>query len=459
MILLLASALASSPPPPAVPAADPAVVPPNALARYEAGVAALKAKDAPTARAAFADCLAVAPGTLPCAWELGWAAWLQGDWDAVVSAWESVAAADPDYASVATQLPRAREQRDQLRAGEAARATAPATTPRSGTAVALRTRWVGDMMIGTDFPAGYLPPDAGAATFATVGPMLRDADLTFGNLEGPLCDTTEPSDKCKPDAAPGSCYAFRTPTSYAPLYKEAGFDALSTANNHSGDFGDVCRLQTEAALDAQGIRWSGRPGTTAEWVHEGKRIGFVAFHTNMACNYLNDLPGAAALVGAVAARSDLVFVMFHGGAEGSKALRVPYGPETFYNEDRGDLRAFARTVIDAGADLVVGAGPHVLRGMELYKDRLVAYSLGNFATYGRFNLSGNQGLGAILEVEVADDGRFVAGRILGTRQAGKGTPEPDPTNKAADLVRTLTAADFPESGVVVAQDGTIGPRR
>ena len=154
----------------------------------------------------------------------------------------------------------------------------------------------------------------------------------------------------------------------------------------------------------------------------------------------------------------MVIVSFHGGAEGSKALHVPHGRETFYNEDRGNLRQFTHAVVDAGADVVLGHGPHVLRGMEIYRERLIAYSLGNFATYGRFNLSGPLGIGGVLEVEIDGEGRFVAGRLLPTRQEGQGVPVIDEKSAALDLVRKLSTEDFPETGVVVAQDGTLGAR-
>jgi len=428
-------------------------------AARSAGAAALAAKDGPAAEAAYTRCLELAPADLECRWERGWARWLQNAWAGVVEDWEAVAAVDPGWQSIETQLPQARAQLDLVRRLAKSRAAAPATYRSEAPAGAtLHLRAVGDLMIGTDFPAGHLPPDGGAGAFAQVADLLRGAELTFGNLEGPLCDNPEPSEKCRPDAAPGSCYAFRTPTAYGRWYQEAGFDVLSTANNHAGDFGDACRAETEATLDRLGLRWSGRPGTVAEWTVDGMKVGLVAFHTNAACNYLNDLPTASALVQDLATRNDLVLVSFHGGAEGSKALHVPAGPETFYGENRGDLRAFSRAVIDAGADLVIGHGPHVLRAMEVYRGRLVAYSLGNFATYGRFNLGGNQGIGAVLDVTLATDGALVAARILGTRQVGAGIPVPDPDNAAADLVRVLSAEDFPETGVQIAQDGTIAVR-
>jgi len=292
------------------------------------------------------------------------------------------------------------------------------------------------------------------ATFAGVADWLRDADFTFGNLEGPLCDTGV-SDKCRPDQKPGTCYAFRTPTRYGRLFKDAGFDVMSTANNHAADFGPECRLATEAALDALGIAHSGRPGDIARVEVKGLRIALIGFHTSRNSHFVNDHAQAQALVRVMAAEHDLVLVSFHGGAEGSKAIHVPVGPETFYGEDRGDLRDFARKVIDAGADLVIGHGPHVLRGAEVYKDRLIAYSLGNFATYGRFTLSGNQGVGAVLEVTLDREGRFVAGQVLPTRQEGGGVPVKDPAATAVDLMRTLSEADFPLTAVQVAQDGTL----
>ncbi len=436
--------------PPAVLAASPGPV--SSGPDYDAGLAALKAKDAPTAITAFTTCLQKLPADDACRWQLGWAYWTKNDWKDVVATWEPLAARNPTYETVQKDLASARTQLANASAATTARASAPATLP--GDKPTIRIRAVGDMMIGSAFPAGALSPDDAVGTFDTVRSTLQDADITFGNLEGPLCDDETPSTKCKPDAAPGSCYAFRSPTRYGPLYKAAGFDLLNTANNHNGDFGEVCRQQTEATLAAQGILTSGRPGSSAEWTVNGKKIAEIGFHTNMACNYLNDTAGAVALVKTLVAKDDIVIVSFHGGAEGSGAQHVPVGHEMFYGEDRGDLRTFTHAVIDAGADLVLGHGPHVIRGMEVYKGRLIEYSMGNFATYGRFNLSGPQGVGEILEVGLGDDGRFVGGRIIGTVQEGRGRPALDPQNQAADLVRMLTAADFPELGPKVAQDGT-----
>jgi len=130
--------------------------------------------------------------------------------------------------------------------------------------------------------------------------------------------------------------------------------------------------------------------------------------------------------------------------------------EIFYGEKRGALRKFTHTVIDAGADLVIGHGPHVLRGMEIYNDRLIAYSLGNFATYGRFNLTGALGVGVILEATLDGKGKFLDGALLSTKQYGKGIAMPDRKGRAADAIRRLSRQDFPQTHVVVTKDGKLG---
>ena len=91
----------------------------------------------------------------------------------------------------------------------------------------------------------------------------------------------------------------------------------------------------------------------------------------------------------------------------------------------------------------------------IHNGRLIAYSLGNFATYGRFNLRGASGLGVVLDLVLAKDGHFVSGKLKPTRQEGAGIPVVDPTGEAIDMVRMLSAADFPSTGVKVAQDGSL----
>jgi hypothetical protein len=313
-------------------------------------------------------------------------------------------------------------------------------------------------MLGSSFPdetGGLLPPDDGRGLLAEVAPLLSRADVAFANLEGPLVDSGA-SEKCA-HSRPGRCYAFRVPTRFGQLLAGAGIDVVSMANNHAGDFGEAGRASTRRTLDALGIRYSGAPGEIARLEVRGRRVALVAFSTSSGTNDLRDLTEARRLVAEARKDADLVVVSMHGGAEGAGYQHVPPGRETFLGEDRGDLRAFARAVIDAGADLVIGHGPHVVRGMEIVKGRLVAYSLGNFATYGGMNLSGPNGLTLILEATLAPDGTFTGGRIHAARQEKPGGPHLDPSAEVVRVVRKLSQEDFGASAVVVADDGTISP--
>jgi hypothetical protein len=316
---------------------------------------------------------------------------------------------------------------------------------------AIDLRAVGDVMMGTSFPAGYLPPENGDGMFDGVKPLVEGADLVFANLEGPLCDGGSTS-KCSAD---GNCYAFRTPTRYIEHLVDFGVDLASLANNHALDFGESCRGETIQTLDAHDIVHSGPPGSIATAEARGLRVAMVAFHTARHSNYLNDHESAAVLVSEAADDHDVVIVSFHGGAEGSQALHVPDGRETFYGEDRGDLRRFSRAVIAAGADLVLGHGPHVPRALEIVNGRLVAYSLGNFATYGRFSLAGPKGLSFVLDVSLDREGQFVSGKLLPTNLVRGGYPVIYEEGAAIPLVASLTDDDFPNSGVIIDADGTL----
>jgi hypothetical protein len=314
-------------------------------------------------------------------------------------------------------------------------------------------------MLGSTFPdeskGALLPPDDGRGLLDEVAPLLAAADVAFGNLEGPLLDGGT-SEKCA-RSRPGRCYAFRVPARYGDHLARAGFDVLSLANNHAGDFGDEGRASTRTVLERHGIRYAGAPGEVARIEVRGQRVALVAFSTSSGTNDLRDLEGVRRIVEAATAEADLVLVSVHGGAEGRDHERVPAGGETFLGEDRGDLRAFARTAVAAGADLVLGHGPHVVRGMEVVDGRLVAYSLGNFATWGGMNLSGPNGLTLVLEVRLAPDGTFLSGRIHPARQIRPGGPRLDPGGEVIGKVRSLSSQDFGPSAVVVSDDGAIAP--
>ena len=318
---------------------------------------------------------------------------------------------------------------------------------------------VGDIMLGSPFPnETRMPPNDGADLLKEVTPILEKADIAFGNLEGPMTDGGI-SEKCGTGRA--NCFAFRMPTRYGKYLKEAGFDVMSLANNHAGDFGDSGRDSTRKTLDALGIKHAGSDKgqfSTAYLEAKGKTIAFIGFaHNNIVPN-VNDLSYARQLVLAADKRADIVVVSFHGGAEGTDSHHVPNKTEMFFGEARGNLPLFSRTVIDAGADLVLGHGPHVLRGMEIYKNRLIAYSLGNFATYGWFKLVGGTAETLVLEVELDTEGKFLNGKIHPFIQEGRGIPKPDKSKSAISTIRNLSNQDFSANAPKITDDGMISAK-
>lgn len=311
---------------------------------------------------------------------------------------------------------------------------------------------VGDIMLGTDFPKNILPDDDGVGFLRHVTTILSAADVAFGNVEGVLMDGGEPVKQC---GASTSCFVFRTPTRYAAYLRDAGFDVMSLANNHARDFGEEGRDSSMAALDAVGIRHSGREGTWAQMIVKGVRIAMVAFAPNVGANSLNDHDIAVEFVRRLAAANDIVIVSFHAGGEGAGAETLPFTREIYVGEDRGDVVMFARAMIDAGADLLLGHGPHVPRALELYRDRLIAYSLGNFATYYGIGVEGNRGIAPIVTARLDGEGRFVGGRIDSTIQLRPDGPSIDPQQRALRLVEELTATAFPYGWLEFGADGQV----
>lgn len=328
---------------------------------------------------------------------------------------------------------------------------APAVEP--GDPSVLHIMAVGDVMLGSDFAEGHgrLPPDEGASLLVEATPILSRADIAFGNLEGALLDGGT-SRKCtRRQLRRKDCWAFRTPTRFGQHLAAAGFDVLSLANNHVVDFGPEGLESTMRVLDELGIKHAGKVGDVATLEVRGTRVAVVAFATSRSylCETYLDVDRARAVIGEAAARADVVIVSFHGGKEGREYLRMGSA-----DIDRA-LTHFARAAVEAGADLVVGHGPHVPRGMELYRGRLIAYSLGNFATYATFNVHGVAGLSTILDVRLAKDGSFLGGRLHGMRQQPPGGPRHDPTGEVFEIVRSLSAADFGVSAMSVSDQGEL----
>ncbi len=326
--------------------------------------------------------------------------------------------------------------------------------PRAALTRTITVAAVGDMMLGTDYPENHLPDDDGVSFLAEVAPLLNAADIAFGNLEGVLVDGGTPRKTC---SNPSACFLFRSPARYVEHYVNAGFDVLSLANNHARDFGEAGRSATMRTLADAGILHSGREGDFASFEAAGLKVALLAFSVTRESNLMHAYALAADTVAAHAAIHDIVIVSFHGGAEGAGVTRIPFAEEWYFGEPRGDVVRFARSMVDAGADLVLGHGPHVVRGMERYRERLIAYSLGNFATYYGISVDGLNGIAPVLVATLDQDGRFVEGRIHSTRQVRPAGPSLDPEQQALRLIRQLSTDDFVTPGISFETDGRLLP--
>jgi poly-gamma-glutamate capsule biosynthesis protein CapA/YwtB (metallophosphatase superfamily) len=306
---------------------------------------------------------------------------------------------------------------------------------------------VGDMMLGN---TPDLPPDP-SAYFGAVEPLLRrGVQLVFGNLEGTL--TTSVTSKCGAGNRPG-CFAFRDPPGYAGYFKQAGFTILNNANNHSFDFGASGQAQTVHAIRAAGLAQAGLPGQVTVVTANGIKVAFVAFAPYAWDANLLDLPAARALIRRAGREAGVVVVYMHAGAEGSGAAHVTGREEYYLGEDRGNAEAFAHMAIDAGASLVIASGPHVLRGMQFYRHRLIAYSLGNFAGYGNFSTGGDLAVSALLRVTLSSAGRFERARVYPVQLTREGRPVPG--GGAISFAARLAREDFGSSAARILPDGVI----
>lgn len=315
---------------------------------------------------------------------------------------------------------------------------------------------VGDIMLGSSYPdSTKLPPGSARNSFKSVLNDLRGADIVFGNLEGALLDTGGPAlHKKKMDSA----YLFRMPTRYGRVLKDAGFNLLSVANNHITDFGEAGCNSTLRTLDSDSIYCAGlqiRPAIVFNL--NNVTYGFCAFAPNAYTVSMLDQRNETRIIQNLKSRCDIVIVSFHGGAEGTAYEHVPFKAERYKGGNRGDVQLFAHTAIDAGADVVLGNGPHVCRALETYKGRLIAYSLGNFCTYKSVSVIGVCGYAPLLKIYLDKKGGFLNAQIISYRQTHENGLIRDSLNRVAGRIKTLTETDFPDSGLDISDEGEVTP--
>lgn len=294
---------------------------------------------------------------------------------------------------------------------------------------------------------------------APLRPLVADADVVLLNVEGAIGEGTPSRRKCAPGST--ACFAFRMPVAAAAALRGVvdpyGGAAVvgNVANNHAGDAGRPGWRETMRHLEAAGVRVTGADSVPTVAVSaRGDTVAFLGFSVWIGPD-ARDLAAVRRVVGRAAERYARVVVTMHMGAEGRAAQRTPDARETFYGENRGNMVAFARAAADAGADLVVGHGPHVMRAAEWRGATLVVYSLGNLLTYGPFSLGEPLNRGAVACAVLDPAGRVVEAALRPTRQLPPGRLRPDLAGRSAALVDSLSRLDFPVTGARVGADGTI----
>lgn len=323
-----------------------------------------------------------------------------------------------------------------------------AAAPAADTVITMSA--TGDVIMGS--VPNMMPANDGYGFFDRVAEPLQ-SDLVMGNLEEALTEDTGTS-KCGVNG--NGCFQFRLPQSYAGRLQDAGFDVMNVANNHTHDFGAAGYENTKKALAEHDIDHTGDPDEITLREVNGVTVGIVGFAPYSMFNMVSDIPHGQALVRMADRFADVVVVQAQMGAEGSDQVNTPYGSEIFYGEDRGDVRAFSRAMVDAGADVIIGHSPHVLRGMEFYQGRLIAYSLGNFAGGGNtLSNTGPLGLGGILKVSLKGDGSWAGGEFVSTFMDATGVPTVDDSQQSVQLLASLNETDFPGTGVSYGPAGEI----
>jgi poly-gamma-glutamate capsule biosynthesis protein CapA/YwtB (metallophosphatase superfamily) len=301
----------------------------------------------------------------------------------------------------------------------------------------IKIKAVGDIMLGSFTPVKIIPKDP-AKTFSHLKDAFKNCDIAFGNLEGTFVDDNMKRCKCSDTLRKqNKCFEFGMPFYLVHVLKMINLNVVNRDNNHSMDYGKNSFDFTTDHLNSVNIDYINPRQFLVKNI-KGIKIGFLAFGFAENSNKLSDIPKAKELITNAKKQCNLLYVSFHGGREGAKALYINDESENYLGANRGNLIQFSRAAIDAGADIVIGHGPHVLRSLELYNGKLIAYSLGNFLTYGNFSLRNPCNFTMILEAEIdKSNGNFISAKIHPYIQKKPGVPHPDKEENAIDLMKIL----------------------
>ncbi|MCW2922566.1 MAG: CapA family protein [Thermoleophilia bacterium] len=301
--------------------------------------------------------------------------------------------------------------------------------------------WAGDIVVGSHYG---LPPNGGRDQFSFVDQLLRAPELMIGNYEGTL--SRGGASRCSGGPL---CFIFQAPPERARNLRDAGFDVMNLANNHGLDKGADARRQTVAALARVGIASAGLPGRVTIVRVQDTNVGIVGMSPYPGTTNMRSSTEIFALVADARRRADVVVVAMHAGLEGAAGAHVPHGAD--YGTD---TRGATHTAIDAGADVVFGSGPHVVRGIERYRDRYIVYSSGNFAGWHNFGIGGLTAQSGVVRMTFDYRGRPTAAAWDGVILRGPGIPHVDRSGDVVRRVAALSREDFGRRGVRFTRDGS-----
>jgi poly-gamma-glutamate capsule biosynthesis protein CapA/YwtB (metallophosphatase superfamily) len=287
--------------------------------------------------------------------------------------------------------------------------------------------WLGDIVPAAD-------DETNNAAFSYISFLTKHPSLMIGNLEGTFAKETRVS-KCT--YMQGACHAFRGNPLFAYTLKDSGFDLITLTNNHSYDYGDEGHRDTEIALENAGIPYISQTKPSTTLLVNGKKVGVLGVSFTPPLSTITDYTFIAREIAALRQTSDIVILIFHGGAEGINKTAVTGKEEYLGNENRGNVELVARTAIDAGADIVLGSGPHVLRKVEYYNNRPIVYSAGNaFGGNQRLTTTGILGISALFTITEHDN--IFTHTVTPLILSKSGIPSIDTEGRALQLIKELS---------------------
>ncbi len=304
---------------------------------------------------------------------------------------------------------------------------------------------VGDIMLAGKW-APILRQKGYDHPFNGVKNELAPGDINIANLESPIAEGGEEYSEKK--------FRFRAELQAAKAIRDAGFNLVTLANNHSMDFGSEALAETLQHLSDNGIAWIGAGKNLSEarkialYTIKGKRIAFLGYSLTQPVKFFagQNRPGTApgyenmvtADIANARSQADYVIVSFHWGKEAINTVQ-PY------------QRTAAHKAIEAGADVIIGHHPHILQGIERYKNSIIFYSLGNFTFASK---SKTADVSAIIRLKLNDGHREAEILPLDVLHRRVGfQPQLMTGDKGADVIEKLNTLSKPFKTEIQSKDG------